>query len=151
MTMESSLPSNLDVGLYVCPSARQGIISHMTACYPNEGCGFLFGRNGIGEEFVAMENIAEDQAARYAISPEMQIEVFKHARERGMELVAIVHSHIDTAAYPSAADIAGASYPEADYLIMAVYHGSVVAGRAFRILGSRVSERRVIFREPSHA
>lgn len=139
---------NLEVGLYIRPAARQAIVVHMERHYPHEACGFVFGKNGIGDEFIAMANIADDSAARYAIDPEPQLALFKEKREQGMELVAIVHSHIDTAAYPSAADIASATYPDADYLIMAVNQGQVTAGRAFRIGGNRIIERRVIFRDP---
>jgi [CysO sulfur-carrier protein]-S-L-cysteine hydrolase len=147
MNEDNHKPHHSPAGLFIKPETRQTIIRHMESQYPREACGLLFGRAGVGEHYIEMDNVAEDAQSRYAMDPVRQIAVFKQQREEGRDLVAIVHSHIDMAAYPSAADIAAATYPEADYLIIAVHGGRAVAGRAFRLVEGRVAEKRVILRE----
>ena len=57
-------------------------------------------------EAIALENaFAGAQAARYELRPEDLLQADKAARERGMDLIGIYHSHPDCDAYFSATDL----------------------------------------------
>jgi proteasome lid subunit RPN8/RPN11 len=94
-----------------------------------------------------MENMAENRIKRFAVNPSRQIEEFKAARECGELLVGIVHSHIETNAYPSKKDIDSTTYPEAFYVIISICRNLSPQVKAFKIIEGKVKEYRIIHYE----
>lgn len=71
--------------------------AHAVACYPEESCGLIVGPPG-QEVYVACRNIAENPREDFHIDAQDQLAA-------GSALVAVVHSHPDKLARPSAADM----------------------------------------------
>jgi proteasome lid subunit RPN8/RPN11 len=85
------------------------IAAHARAGYPHEVCGFLLGSWVEGVTHVARvvpvpNRETERPAVRYQIAPEDYIEVQRHGRESGLEVVGYFHSHPDHPARPSETD-----------------------------------------------
>ena len=109
--------------------------AHALAAYPGEGCGLLLGGERGGRRTalraVPAENAAADPRRRYEISPERFLAAEKQAREEGLEVVGIFHSHPDRAAEPSRFDRRRA-WPYYSYVILAVRQGRVETIRCWR-------------------
>ena len=103
--------------LRIEPHVYRAIVQHALSDRSRETCGLLGGRNSVAQRFYPVANVATDPACRYEMDPAQQIAALRAMRMRGEQLLAIMHSHPDSAALPSAADIAEANYPEAVYVI----------------------------------
>jgi proteasome lid subunit RPN8/RPN11 len=78
---------------------------------PRECCGLLLGTATAIAEAVGVTNISPD-VNRFELDPAGHIRVRREARDRGLTVVGVFHSHVRVAAVPSARDLAEASYPE---------------------------------------
>ncbi len=121
------------------------IIAHALEAYPEgspgeEVCGILAGRDGRAEVLYRAVNVAENRAVRYEVSPQDLLRIFNDMDARGLQLVAIYHSHPRTEAYPSPTDRQLAFYPDAYYVIVTLRDRSNPRLRAFRIVEGKVSE-----------
>lgn len=103
---------------------------HVAQEVPMEACGFLGGFQSRVEEVVRIRNAAESQV-RFRMDPAEQVRALFGFEERGMELVAIYHSHPAGPPGPSQIDISEAAYPEAVQLIWFVEEEGWVC-RAYR-------------------
>ena len=109
------------------PGAWSAMVAHARAAYPNECCGAMLGAtNGetkLVRESVALENAFEGaQAARYELRPEDLLAADKSARERGMDLIGIYHSHPDCDAYFSKTDLEN-SCPWYSFVVLSIQKG----------------------------
>lgn len=100
------------------------MVLHAERAYPNECCGAMLGRNETGRKLVrdavALENaFLGSQAARYELRPEDLLAADKAARERGLELIGIYHSHPDCDAYFSQTDLEN-SCPWYSFVVLSV-------------------------------
>jgi proteasome lid subunit RPN8/RPN11 len=118
--------------------------AHVEACVPLEACGLLAGKGNSVDEVLPITNQARSPM-QFRMDPAEQIRAFGHMEARGMDLVAIYHSHpaepgtIPTAnPEPSDTDIAEAAYP-AVYIVWSRPTGQWRA-RGFWIEGGRLSE-----------
>lgn len=108
-------------------AVHRAIEKHGEQTYPFECCGFLLG-NADGEgrevsEIFQQENQKESgQETRYLIRPEAYKAAESYAKEKGLELVGIYHSHPDHPSRPSQYDLEHA-WPWYAYLILAVHSG----------------------------
>jgi proteasome lid subunit RPN8/RPN11 len=87
---------------------------------PLEACGILGGtRSGevLQAEWIYPARNQLRSPSQYQIDPVDQLQAFNDLEIKGLELVAIYHSHPAGPAYPSALDIERAYYPEAVQLI----------------------------------
>jgi len=115
--------------------------------YPYESCGLLLGTR-IGVENVVARvrqarNINLDRRQdRYEIHPEDFLDADREAREAGLDIVGVWHSHPDHPARPSETDRA-AAWPEWSYVIVAVGPAGVKEIRCWR-LNSEDFEEEVI-------
>jgi proteasome lid subunit RPN8/RPN11 len=106
----------------------QAMVAHARQTYPNECCGAMLGTiDGGGEkqvrEAIALKNAFEGaQAARYELHPEDLLAADKAARERGMDLIGIYHSHPDCDAYFSTTDLQN-SCPWYSFVVLSVQKG----------------------------
>lgn len=102
-------------------SVREEIIAWAITSRPNEACGLIAGDSpprdgGKAIRFIAMANAAASPY-RYMLDPEEQLLVMTEIEDRDEVVWGIVHSHVSSAAEPSATDIGLAYYPDSVYLI----------------------------------
>jgi len=130
------------VTLFLGPHHWADLRDRLERSYPEEGCGLLLGRfrdgdrvvreiwpaaNVWGEpegEAVAAATSPGSKRNRFAIAPRVLFDAQKSARDRGLDIVGVYHSHPNSPAEPSAFDraIAWETYA---YLIV-----RIAAGRA---------------------
>lgn len=96
--------------------------------YPDECCGILIGRYGnadnIVRELYRTENLHhENQQRRYLITPEDYRSAEAYAREKGLDVVGVYHSHPDHPARPSDTDLQQATFPGFTYVIVSIADG----------------------------
>lgn len=136
------------------PAAVAGALrTQSEACYPDEACGILLGRDDRAECFLPLENLAE----RYhqgdpAAFPRGGRDSFCFdlaraqglAREAGLPWLATVHSHADCEAGLSAEDRSGLApgrLPLPPWQLVVACHAGRVAGmRCFRWDGAGFAE-----------
>ena len=119
---------------------RQTIVDHAVRDAPRECCGIVAGRDGLPIRVFETRNIAKGNRL-YEIDPAQLIHLeFHELPEQEAEIIAIYHSHPESAAYPSATDVALAFWPDAVYLICSLtdLDGPVVRG--FRIRDETIHE-----------
>jgi len=105
----------------------QVMVAHARRTYPNECCGAMLGTiDGDGKnvrEAIALDNAFEGaQAARYELRPEDLLKADKAARDRGMDLIGIYHSHPDCDAYFSTTDLQN-SCPWYSFVVLSIQKG----------------------------
>jgi proteasome lid subunit RPN8/RPN11 len=102
--------------------------THSRLAYPEECCGFLFGTEEGGKktvhEILELENSSEVyRNRRFIIEPEDYQNAESRARELGMDVLGIYHSHPDHPARPSQFDLEHA-LPWWSYVIIGVERGN---------------------------
>jgi proteasome lid subunit RPN8/RPN11 len=92
------------------------MLNHVISCLPEEACGILAGLDGSVSQVTPIENAAHSPV-RFRMQPRSQVRALLDLEARGLELLAIYHSHPSGPPTPSATDLAEAFYPEAAALI----------------------------------
>jgi proteasome lid subunit RPN8/RPN11 len=83
----------------------------------------LWGDGKNVREAIALDNAFEGaQAARYELRPEDLLAADKAARDRGMDLIGIYHSHPDCDAYFSTTDLQN-SCPWYSFVVLSIQKG----------------------------
>ena len=99
---------------------REGVVA-----YPNECCGFLYGRDFAGRRVVerveaaANSYDASEQYHRFSIEPKELVRAEKLASAEGLSVLGFYHSHPDHPARPSETDRA-AAWPFYSYVIVSI-------------------------------
>lgn len=106
---------------------RNAIEAHAVETYPLECCGVIVGRvsDGLREgiEIFRARNLNDERAHdRYDLDPRDFVRIDREARERGLDVIGIYHSHPDHPAQPSETDLAGA-WSGYSYVIVVVNDG----------------------------
>jgi proteasome lid subunit RPN8/RPN11 len=119
----------------VSPEAWSIIERHLERAYPKEGCGILLGTQDGENREAAMaipcRNAYEgEQEGRFQLDPEEQLAAERRARELGLSVVAIFHSHPDCDAYFSSTDLRY-SCPWYSNIVVSVQRGRVHHAQAF--------------------
>ncbi|MBD2446472.1 M67 family metallopeptidase [Nostoc sp. FACHB-152] len=121
------------------PEHIQTIRSHAESTYPEECCGLILGyidnqtktvveiiptENAWSAESAnfALDDSKYSEARRYAIAPQVMLQVQKAARDKSLNIIGIYHSHPDNSAIPSECDRQYA-WPEYSYIIVSVQNG----------------------------
>ncbi len=80
---------------------------HAKSCVPYESCAILFGKISdsryIVKDVFPTKNI-ENSPYSFTVSPEELIKAYETAEKKSLDVIAIFHSHPDSAAYPSSTD-----------------------------------------------
>ncbi len=130
--------------LTLLPEVYRQLIEHAREGWPEEVCGVIGGRDGVGTHLWRTRNAAESPRVEYLMDPEEQVRAFRALEEKGLELIALYHSHPHGPETPSARDRQLAYYPEAVYLICSLADPERPRLRGFRIQGpgeeARVTE-----------
>ena len=111
------------------------MVVHAERTYPNECCGAMLGRiNGDSKtvtEAVPLENaFAGEQGERYELRPEDLLAADKAARDRGLDLIGIFHSHPDCDAYFSQTDLKN-SCPWYSFVVLSIKGGKFDHANSF--------------------
>ena len=111
-------------------SVLESIRQHGANAYPEEGCGFLLGtvtddgKNRVTAIRRAVNRQSEWRTRRYQLTAEDYREADEAAREQGLDVVGIYHSHPDHPARPSETDLEEATFPGYTYVIVSVQDGT---------------------------
>lgn len=105
--------------------------------YPRECCGLLLGRAADGavsvEDVTEARNLNTERAHdRYELDPQGFLRADAQAREQGLEIVGVLHTHPDHPARPSQTDLEQA-WEGWSYLILSVEGGRAQALRSWRL------------------
>ena len=111
------------------------MVRHAEHSYPNECCGVMLGGNRDGKKIVtqarSLENsFAGEQGERYEIRPRDLLEAERLARDAGLELIGIFHSHPDCDAYFSKTDLQN-SCPWYSFVVLSIQHGKFDHANSF--------------------
>ena len=124
---------------------RAAIIAHARAQAPLEACGILAGASGRVRGTYRLRNTSASPRTNYLADPEQQLKAFQDAEARGLELLAIYHSHPESPAYPSETDVALAYYPEARHVVISLA-GPRPEVRCFAIKSGKIQEESITSR-----
>lgn len=113
----------------------QAMILHAERVYPNECCGAMLGHQQgerkIVTEAIPLENSSErEQREHYEIKPEDLLAADRAARQRGLDLIGIFHSHPDCDAYFSETDLKN-SCPWYSFVVLSIKNGKFDHGNSF--------------------
>jgi proteasome lid subunit RPN8/RPN11 len=114
------------------------INEHVEKAYPEEGAGFLIGKDGEVIEIVALPNAREEGARqnRFLFTPEDYLKAELKADMLGLSLVGVFHSHPDCPNIPSEYDREWAQ-PFFSYVITRVDEGKAINSRSWKLLEDR--------------
>ncbi len=119
------------------PNIEQLMLQDASHTFPDECCGFLFGKEA-GEErlitdILVVNNAKEgDKRRRFEIAPRDYLKAERYADKTGLTLLAVYHSHPNHPAIPSEHDRAAAQ-PFFSYLIVSVMNGALDHVRSRRL------------------
>lgn len=112
----------------ISEEALKAMLRDLKEAYPDEGCGFLFGADGLEREIkeaVKVVNSKEgDKRRRFEVKPLDYMKAERYAEENNLKLVGIYHSHPNHPARPSVHDLKQA-FPYFSYIIVSVNEGEI--------------------------
>lgn len=115
------------------------LIEHSRRELPNEACGILAGRHALVERVYEMTN-AEPSPENFFMDAREQFKAMKEMRSLGFEMLAIYHSHVASAAFPSSHDVGLALYPDVSYVIVSLKDKAAPHARSFKIKDGKIEE-----------
>ncbi|WP_243370021.1 M67 family metallopeptidase [Geotalea sp. SG265] len=113
------------------------IVAHAKSGFPLEVCGILGGTAGEISVIYRMTN-TDRSNEHFMMDPKEQFAVIKELRGKGLEMLAIYHSHPETPARPSEEDIRLALTPNVSYVIASLAEPERPVVNSFRISGDKV-------------
>lgn len=113
------------------------MVNDAAATFPDECCGFLFGRETaeerIIEQVLAVNNAKEgDKRRRFEITPGDYLGAERYADENNLLLLGVYHSHPNHPAIPSEHDRLAAQ-PNFSYVILSVINNEYAGLRSWRL------------------
>lgn len=131
----------------ITSQALEKMIRHCRKEYPNEACGYLGGQ---GEEITTVYPIRNDAASPtwYEMNPLDQIKAQREIRGKGLQHLAVYHSHVATEAYPSRRDVERATaiqdFYDGRYLLVTLKDEGRAQARSFWIRDGHVTEEELV-------
>jgi len=147
LILERNLAETSDSYLDLPASSALILKSWSAEAYPHEACGLILGQTDgarIGAVRVTQaENLNRDRPEdRYILNPEDFLAADRSARQEGLEIVGIWHTHPDHPAEPSGADLAGA-WEGYSYVIITTTASGAVDLRSWRLSSGQFVEETV--------
>lgn len=118
------------------------VIDHAFQGFPLEVCGILGGTEGAASAIYRMTN-TDQSNEHFMMDPKEQFAVIKELRAKGLEMLAIYHSHPESPARPSAEDIRLALTPDVSYVIVSLEKANNPVLKSFRITAGRIETEEV--------
>ncbi len=106
---------------------------------PIESCGYLMGTGDNVSENYPMENV-DHSAEHFSFAPRQQFAALRHARSKGLTILANWHSHPASPSRPSQEDLRLAQDPSIRYAILSLLGGEPRLN-SFRIVRGEVLDR----------
>ena len=113
------------------------IIAHAKQGVPIEMCGYLASQDGVISKHYELKNI-DNSEDHFTFDPKEQFATVKDARNNGLEVCAVYHSHPVTPARPSQEDIRLAYDPSISYVIISLADGGEDV-KSFKIKDGQVT------------
>ncbi len=109
-------------GLSIPAGIWEQIQAHAGHCAPEEACGLLAGLDGRVQKLYQITNSLHS-TTHFQMDAQEQVQAFLDLERRGLELLAIYHSHPVGPSTPSPADLAEFAYPGVLYIILTLAAG----------------------------
>ena len=107
------------------------MIAHAQSLTPVESCGYLGGTNGQITHLFKMTNV-DNSPEHFTFDPKEQFKVVKEARNAGLTVMGVYHSHPASPARLSEEDLRLLNDPNMTYIIVSL-HQEKPDVKAFRI------------------
>ncbi|MFC1482683.1 M67 family metallopeptidase [Candidatus Margulisiibacteriota bacterium] len=104
---------------------------------PIEACGYGAGNNNEINEIYPMTNV-DKSSEHFSFDPKEQFAAVKEARSKGLQLIAVYHSHPASPARLSQEDIKLAYDPNIIWIIASLYEKETI--KAFKIVNNEIIE-----------
>lgn len=118
------------------------IIEHARREAPIESCGLLAGCSGRAAHYYQMTN-ADQSPEHFSMEPKEQFKAAKDMRARGLELLAICHSHPASPARLSDEDLRLALTPGVSHIVVSLQDAENPYIKGFRVQDGQVSEQAI--------
>ena len=117
------------------------VLGHCYDGLPDEACGLLGGHGARAQVFVPCAN-ADRSSRTFSLGPECWEAADRRIGGAGLDLMAVVHSHTHTEAYPSPTDVDQAGNPllPTDRWVVVSLRPPAPSMRSYRIDGATVTE-----------
>ena len=100
----------------------ENLVKHAQSGAPIEVCGYLASQDDTVVKHYELTNVDQSEE-HFSFDPKEQFATVKDARNNGMEVCAVYHSHPVTPARPSQEDIRLAFDPNISYVIVSLADG----------------------------
>lgn len=109
----------------LCLTEAQGhaLADYAREAAPQEACGILVGVGEQVEDVIPIPNAAADPIHHYRLDDAAFARALMQLDKRGLELLAVYHSHPDGEPIPSPTDIRQATFPDTPYVIIGLSAG----------------------------
>ncbi len=108
------------------------MVAHVESTYPKEGCGVMLGTGQLASEAVPLPNsYSGPQEDFFVLDPQDLARADREAREAGLGIIGIFHSHPDCDAYFSKRDLEH-SCPWYSYVVLSVKKGRFDHANSYR-------------------
>jgi proteasome lid subunit RPN8/RPN11 len=137
-------------GLLVPDAVERFLLARARAARPREACGLLLGScAGVGTVAVELANVAVGND-RFELDPAGFVRASDAARERGLRVVGVWHSHPAGPPAPSAHDLAGARRGERGWSHLIVSLAPPTELASYRLSAGSMVREPVHTPEPIH-
>jgi proteasome lid subunit RPN8/RPN11 len=120
------------------------MIQHGRFTAPEEACGLLATDLGGDVRMVYCCTNVDRSSLRFTVSPHEHYHAWKHAERNGWVIGGVFHSHTESAAAPSPADVAGALDPSWVNVVVGPMSDSTPDVRAYRIVDGVAEEMTIV-------
>lgn len=128
--------------LYLPEDLYRRMLNHCQEERPLEACGLLVGVGDHVTDAYATDN-EHRSPVLYRVDDRQLLQVVQEAQQQKQEIVAIYHSHVQSAPVPSRTDIEQATWPEAFYVIISLAHRRPEV-RVWRIVDHQVTQHPLV-------
>ncbi len=118
-------------------TTKEAMISDGISTFPNECCGFMFGKEEEGVRSITSITIVNnskegDKRRRFEISPMDYIQAERFADDTDLNLLGVYHSHPNHPSVPSEHDRLNAQ-PYFSYVILSIANGKFASVQSWRL------------------
>ena len=118
------------------------MITHAIEGLPQEVCGILAGSDGAVKALYRVTN-TDASSTHFSMDLNEQFAVIKDLRIRGLNMLAVYHSHPEAPAKPSEEDIRLARTPNVSYVVISLMSPDVPVLKSFKISADQVENEEV--------
>lgn len=102
--------------LIITPELWSQMAADVATRFPEEACGFVAGNGNYSQMVIPVKNMLHDPH-HFRMDPDEELKAFLHVEEKGLDILAIYHSHPYGISRPSPTDFSELTFPGIIYLI----------------------------------